>query len=122
VTRLINPITNPNPVSVTNTRDNIFYIKIMTVTHHTYSPLGFSSDTGNLNINLFSTLRDRCEWYDGSSVGRNRSGYMEFNTVYIVTDLMNALSGNSSVNTVPGATIDEAVISLSAVTSSSSGW
>jgi hypothetical protein len=28
VTRLINPLTNPNPVSVTNTRDNIYYLHI----------------------------------------------------------------------------------------------
>jgi hypothetical protein len=32
---------------------------------------------------------------------------------YIVTDLMNALPGNSSVNKVQHATIDEAVFSMS---------
>jgi hypothetical protein len=32
--------------------------------------------------------------------------------IYIVTDLMNALPGNSSVNTVQHATIDEAVSSM----------
>jgi hypothetical protein len=35
---------------------------------------------------------------------------------YIVTDLMNALPGNSSVNTVQQATIDEAVFSMSSAT------
>jgi hypothetical protein len=40
----------------------------------------------------------------------------------IVTDLINALPGNSSVNTVQHATIDEAVFSVSAVTSQNSGY
>jgi hypothetical protein len=35
----------------------------------------------------------------------------------IVTDLMNALPGNSSVNTAQHATIEEAVFSVPAVTS-----
>jgi hypothetical protein len=39
-----------------------------------------------------------------------------------VTDLINALPGNSSVNTVQHATIEEAVFSVSAVTSCSGGW
>jgi hypothetical protein len=41
--------------------------------------------------------------------------------VYIVMDLINVLPGNSSVNTVQYATIEEAVFSVSAVTSSNSG-
>jgi hypothetical protein len=40
----------------------------------------------------------------------------------IVTDLINALPGNSSVNTVQNATIEEAVFSVSEVTSRSGGW
>jgi hypothetical protein len=40
----------------------------------------------------------------------------------IVTDLINALPGNSSVNTVQHATIEEAAFSVSAVTSRSGGW
>jgi hypothetical protein len=36
---------------------------------------------------------------------------------HIVTDLINALPGNISVNTVQDATIEEAVFSVSAVTS-----
>jgi hypothetical protein len=36
---------------------------------------------------------------------------------YIATDLMNALPGNSSVNTVQQATIEEDVFFVSAVTS-----
>jgi hypothetical protein len=36
----------------------------------------------------------------------------------ILTDLINALSGNSSVNTVQYATIDEAVFSMSSAPSS----
>jgi hypothetical protein len=40
----------------------------------------------------------------------------------IVTDLINALPGNSSANTVQHATIEEAVFSVSAVTSRSGGW
>jgi hypothetical protein len=39
----------------------------------------------------------------------------------IVTDLINALPGNSPVNTVQHATIEEAVFSVSAVTSRSDG-
>jgi hypothetical protein len=42
--------------------------------------------------------------------------------IYIVTDLINALPGNSSVNTVQHATIQVAVSSVSAVTSRSGGW
>jgi hypothetical protein len=38
----------------------------------------------------------------------------------IVTDLINALPGNSSVNTVQHATIEEAVFTVSAVTSHNS--
>jgi hypothetical protein len=37
--------------------------------------------------------------------------------VYIVTDLINALTGNSSVNTAQHATIDEAVFSVSSAPS-----
>jgi hypothetical protein len=40
----------------------------------------------------------------------------------IVTDFINALPGNSSVNTVQHAAIEEAVFSVSAVTSRSDGW
>jgi hypothetical protein len=40
----------------------------------------------------------------------------------IVKDLMNVLPGNSSVNTVPHATNEVTVFSLSAVTSRSGGW
>jgi hypothetical protein len=39
------------------------------------------------------------------------------NLLYIVTDLINALPGNSPVNTVQHATIEKAVFSVSAVTS-----
>jgi hypothetical protein len=39
----------------------------------------------------------------------------------IITDLINALPGNSSVNQVQHATIEEAVFSVSAVTSQNSG-
>jgi hypothetical protein len=39
----------------------------------------------------------------------------------IVTDFSNALPGNSSVNTVQHITIEEAVFSVSAVTSHNSG-
>jgi hypothetical protein len=39
-------------------------------------------------------------------------------TIDIVTDLINALPGNSSVNTVQHATIDEAVFSMSSAPSS----
>jgi hypothetical protein len=41
---------------------------------------------------------------------------------HIVTDLINALPGNSSVNTVRHATIEKAVFSMPAVTSRSGGW
>jgi hypothetical protein len=41
--------------------------------------------------------------------------------LHIVTDLINALPGNSSVNTVQHATIEEAVSSVSAMTSHNSG-
>jgi hypothetical protein len=44
------------------------------------------------------------------------------NPKHNVTDLINALSSNSSVNTVEHATIEEAVFSVSAVTSRSGGW
>jgi hypothetical protein len=40
----------------------------------------------------------------------------------IVTDLMNALPGNSSLNTDQHATIEEAVFSTSAVTPRSGEW
>jgi hypothetical protein len=40
----------------------------------------------------------------------------------IVTDLINALPGNSSVNTVQHGTTEEAVFSVSAVTSHRGGW
>jgi hypothetical protein len=40
---------------------------------------------------------------------------------YIVMDVINILPGNSSVNTVQHATIEEAVVSVSAVTSRSGG-
>jgi hypothetical protein len=40
----------------------------------------------------------------------------------IVTDLINALPGNSSLNKVQHATIEEAVFSVSAVTTRSGGW
>jgi hypothetical protein len=42
--------------------------------------------------------------------------------VNIVTDLINSLPDNSSVNTIQQATIQEAVFSVSAVTSRSGGW
>jgi hypothetical protein len=48
----------------------------------------------------------------GAMMGKNNTG------IYIVTDLMNALPGNSSVNMVQHATIDEAVFSMSSVPSS----
>jgi hypothetical protein len=41
---------------------------------------------------------------------------------HIVTDLISALPGNSSVDTVQHGTIEEAVFSVSAVTSRSGGW
>jgi hypothetical protein len=37
---------------------------------------------------------------------------MKMNSKYIVMDLINALPGNSSVNTVQQQTIDEAVFSM----------
>jgi hypothetical protein len=40
---------------------------------------------------------------------------------HIVTDLINTLPDNSSVNTVQHATIEEAVFSVSAVTSQNTG-
>jgi hypothetical protein len=40
----------------------------------------------------------------------------------IVTDFINALPGNSSVNTVQHVTVEEAVFSVSAVMSRSGGW
>jgi hypothetical protein len=40
----------------------------------------------------------------------------------VVTDLINALPGNSSVNTVQHATVGEAVFFVSAVTSRSGGY
>jgi hypothetical protein len=43
------------------------------------------------------------------------------NRVYTATHLINALPGNSSVNTVQHATIEEAVFSVSAVTTYNSG-
>jgi hypothetical protein len=42
--------------------------------------------------------------------------------VYMVTDLINALSGNSSVNTVQHGIVEKAVFSVSAVTSRRGGW
>jgi hypothetical protein len=39
-----------------------------------------------------------------------------------VTDLINALPGNSSVKTVQHPTVEETVFSVSAVTSRSGGW
>jgi hypothetical protein len=42
--------------------------------------------------------------------------------VNILTDLINPLPGNSSVNTVQHATIEETVFSMSAVTSHISGY
>jgi hypothetical protein len=47
----------------------------------------------------------------------------QINVLYnTVTDLINVMPGNSSVNTVQHATIEEAVFSVSAVTSRSGGW
>jgi hypothetical protein len=40
----------------------------------------------------------------------------------ILTDLINALPGNSSVNTVTHTTIEEVVFSVSAVSTRGSGW
>jgi carbon monoxide dehydrogenase subunit G len=55
----------------------------------------------------------------------NRDSDMLGRKVYqfynIVTDLINALPGNSSVNTVQNATVEEAVFSVSVVTSHNSG-
>jgi hypothetical protein len=42
--------------------------------------------------------------------------------IRVVTDLIIALTGNSSVNTVQHATTEEAVFSVFAVTSRRSGW
>jgi hypothetical protein len=42
--------------------------------------------------------------------------------LHIVTDLINALPGNRSLNTVQHATIEEAVFSVSSVTSRSGGY
>jgi hypothetical protein len=42
--------------------------------------------------------------------------------IRLVTDLIKALPGNSSVNKVQHATIEEAAFSVSAVTSRSGGW
>jgi hypothetical protein len=48
--------------------------------------------------------------------------YTHFNLLhYIVTDLINALPGNSSVNTVQHATIEEAVFSVDP-TDATIGW
>jgi hypothetical protein len=41
---------------------------------------------------------------------------------HTITDLINALPGNISVNTVQHVTIEEAVFSVSAVTSQNSGY
>jgi hypothetical protein len=43
-------------------------------------------------------------------------------SLHIVTDLNNVLPGNSSVNTVQHATIEEAVFSVSVVTWDNSRW
>jgi hypothetical protein len=45
-----------------------------------------------------------------------------FKKQHNVTDLIKALAGNSSVNTVQHATVEKAVFSVSAVTSRSGGW
>jgi hypothetical protein len=42
--------------------------------------------------------------------------------INIVTDLINVLPGNKSVNMVQHATLEEAVFSVSTVTSHSGGW
>jgi hypothetical protein len=58
-----------------------------------------------------------------SSFGR--SHYSSFNTINYnanVTDLINALPGNSSVKTVQKQQLGEAVFSVSALTSRSGGW
>jgi hypothetical protein len=47
---------------------------------------------------------------------------LPFISYYAVRDLINALPGNSSVNTAQHATIADAVLSASAVTSRSVGW
>jgi hypothetical protein len=48
-----------------------------------------------------------------------KSAVKKTDTVHIVTDLINALPGNSSVNTVQHTTIDEAVFSMLSALSSS---
>jgi hypothetical protein len=48
--------------------------------------------------------------------------YIYICNIYTVTDLINVLPGNSSVNTVQHATIVEAVFPVSAVTSRNSEW
>jgi hypothetical protein len=47
---------------------------------------------------------------------------MAYVCIYIVMDLISALPGNSSGNTVQHATIEEAVFSVSMVMSRSGGW
>jgi hypothetical protein len=57
---------------------------------------------------------------DGAIQAPRRNWYIIEIPNYIVTDLINALPGNSSVNMVQYATTEEAVFSVSAVTSHNS--
>jgi hypothetical protein len=52
----------------------------------------------------------------------NKELYTLHSLYNIVTDLINALPDNSSINMAQHATIEEAVFSVSAVTSHSGGW
>jgi hypothetical protein len=54
----------------------------------------------------------------GGKLFSHLSNYQFRIVLYIITDLMNALPGNSSVNTVQQATIDEALFSISSAPSS----
>jgi hypothetical protein len=66
-------------------------------------------------------------WISCCSVSRASSCHFVFavfdlEAEYIVTDLISVLPGNSSVNTVQHARIEEGVFSVSAVTPRSGGW
>jgi hypothetical protein len=61
---------------------------------------------------------DRKMFYDQRKCGRSVKLTIQ---MHIVMDLINALSRNSSVNTVQHAAVKEAVFSISTVTSHKSG-
>jgi hypothetical protein len=86
--------------------------------------LNITKSSGRKPLNKLSTLHSfalkHCSEF--CVVKRLYTNLNDLQSKHIVTDLINALPGNSSVNMALHAAIEEAVFFVSVVTSRSFGW